>query len=379
MLGAPQTAGSGTVPQPPAAAASAVYRLGPDDVLTIKVLNFDNLSSNVVVPPDGNIVLPLLDSIRVTGMSLDELKQTLVDKWRKFVINPAVFVALQTKRKEDVLFYGFVSRVGTVEYRPDLRLVEALAQAGGATPDGDLGTLTLTHKDGTRQVLDLTHPESKGGTAADIPLQPADVVYVPERRQEISVLGEVAKPGSMPYKEDMTVLDALTEAGNVRADTADLAASTLIHKGQETSLNLDAMLRRGDLTGNVKLSPGDRIMVPEIRNRVYVFGAVGSPGYYPYKIGDRVMDALKSAGGPGKDANLSKMNLIRMDRTKNTATLQHLNIEQAFKKAKMVDNIGLQPGDILYVPDSKHKFGIQDLFGISSGLSIITEMSYLLR
>src|SRR5258708_628273 len=101
----------------------APYQLAAEDGISINVINFSNLSHpSLVVPPDGKITVPLLDPIDVVGKTTDELARLLTERWKKYVINPSVTVTLTTKRKENVLFFGFISRPGTVEYRPTLHL-----------------------------------------------------------------------------------------------------------------------------------------------------------------------------------------------------------------------------------------------------------------
>jgi protein involved in polysaccharide export with SLBB domain len=428
------------------------YLLGPEDVLAVTVVNFPNLSTSVTVPPDGEITVPLLAPVSVKGKTTAELEQILKKDWSKYVINPAVSVSLTQKRPEAVLMYGYVNKSGSLPYRPGLKILDALAEVGGPAPSAELSLVTVTHRDGRKQALDLSHPETRGGTPADIDLAPGDVVYVPlrlsefnvvgevsrpgsfeykdnmtvldaltlvggvkdnadlsaatlshkgkaeplnlkallqqgdlslntrlmpgdvisipERRMEFSVLGEVMKPGSYDYRDDMTVLDALTAVGGVK-DTADLDAATLISHGQEHKLDLDALLRHGDLTINTRLAAGDRIMIPEIRNRTYIFGAVARPGYYAFKPGDRILDALNGAGGPTSEADLGRVNLIHIDKVKNTAVVAKTDLQKFLTKGDMVGNVSLSPGDVLYIPDKRHGFSMNDLWGALTGMNIV--------
>lgn len=346
------------------------YLLAADDALSIKVINFENLTTQLIVPPDGKIVVPLLDPLPVTGKTTEELRQMLIEKWRKYVINPSVSVTLVSKRRENILIYGRVARTGTVELRTGLRLVEALAEVGGTAPDAEPSKLTLTRKTGERLTLDVSKPETRGGTEVDVPLLAGDVIYVPERRTQIAILGEVNRPGNIDYRDDMTVLDALTAAGGVR-EMAELAGATLRRDGKEEKLDLEALLRRGDIAVNTRLKPGDRLMVPEIRNRTYVFGAVAAPGFYNFKPGDRILDALKGSGGPTREADLGRVSLVHIDRTKNTATVQAINVDKALKKGNLTGNVPIEAGDVLFVPDRRKGFGIQDMFGVLSGLNLV--------
>jgi polysaccharide export outer membrane protein len=347
------------------------YLLAADDVLTITVVNFPNLSQQIVVPPDGKISVPLLKSIDVTGKTTSEVRAILAEGWKKYVINPSVTVSLAQKRKDNILVYGYVVKPGTGDFRPGMRILEAIAQMGGPLPlQADMSKVTVTHRNGAKQTLDLSNPETKGGTPADIPLQIGDVIYIPESRAQVSVVGEVANPGSFDYRADMNVLQALTAAGGVK-ESADLANASLQHNGEESKLDLDALLRHGDFSINKKLAAGDKITVPEIKNRVYVFGAISHPGYYIFKPDDRVLDALNGCGGPVRDAAMNKINLIRIDRAKSVAKVTEVNIEKFLKKGDIAENVSLKPGDVLYIPDKKHSFQAQDLLGLLSGINLV--------
>jgi len=367
----------GALPRPVAPpAAPNTYLLAADDVLSVKAVNFPDLSTEVTVSPDGTITVPLLPPLLVTGKTTTDVARLLARQWDEYVVRPTVGVSLVHKRAQSVLVYGSIARAGTIEYHPLLRILSALAENGGAAPTGDLAAVTVTHPDGTGQTLDLSRPETKGGTGKDIILQAGDVIYIPERRSQFSVVGEVGRPGSFDYKDEMTVLDALTQVGGVK-DTADLAGATLVHGGTERPLNLDALLRRGDLSGNARLSPGDRILVPEIHNRTYVFGAVGRPGYYAFKPGDRVLDAL-NASTPDHEADLARVNVIHVDKINNTAVVKTVDINKVLTKGEMQANVPLQAGDVLYVPDKRHKIGFQEVLSALSGLSVVSSATRLL-
>jgi protein involved in polysaccharide export with SLBB domain len=355
------------------------YYLGPEDVLGITVVNFPNLSvPQGAVMPDGTISLPLLNSVSVAGKTTVELAQMLTEKWSRYVINPVVNVTLVQRRSESVYLFGLLARTGKIEYRVGEKLMEAIAECGGALPQGDLSQVTVIHKNGEKETLDLSRPEAKAGSSVDIVLQTGDLVHIPERHMEISVVGQVARPGSYDFKDEMHVLDAITLAGGVE-DTADLLGATLIHNGTEQKLNLDALLKRGDVTVNTPISPGDRIMVPEIKNRTYVFGAVGKPGYYAFKPGDKILDALNSADGPIKDANMHHINRIRNDPTTGKPILTTINMDRYFKSGDASVNLPLQAGDLVYVPSSKHGLGVQEVFGALSSVSLFAGLFRLLQ
>ncbi len=169
----------------------------------------------------------------------------------------------------------------------------------------------------------------------------------------------------------MTVLDALGLAGGV-LESADLNAATIEEEGVERKLDLDALLRRGDMSVNAKLKPGARIMVPEWQNRTYVFGAVVKPGFYPYKQGDRILDAL-NASGVAQNAEMREVRVIRVDKAKGEAVVTRYNLEDFLKDGKMEANAMLAAGDVVFIPDKKRGFQWQDAFSVMTGIGLIDQ------
>jgi polysaccharide biosynthesis/export protein len=358
----------------------APYVLAGDDVICINVVNFPNLSQPLVpIPPDGKLSVQLLESFSVLGKTTGEVAQMLTDKWQRYVIKPSVSVTLVQKRRDSVLVYGLVARPGTADFKPPMRLLEAIAQVGGPLTTADLIHVAITHKNGTKLTLDLSHPETRGGTANDVMLEVGDVVYIPERHTEVSVVGEVLRPGPVDYRDDLTVEDAVVAAGGIKDMTADLAGATLTHDGKETKLDLDALYRHADGRYNVKLAPGDRLLIPEVHNRTYVIGAVARPGFYNFKPGDTVLDALNNTGGATTEANLTKINLVHVAPDKKSAKVTDINLEKFLKKGDMKANVALTAGDVLFVPEKRKSTTSSDLWGALSGFNIVSGIVNLVR
>lgn len=84
--------------------------------------------------------------------------------------------------------------------------------------------------------------------------------------QQIRVLGQVAQPRSIPYRERMTLLDVIIEVGGVTefaAGNRTRVVRTVNGKTQETRVRLDDLLNHGDLDQNMMMQPGDVVIVPE--------------------------------------------------------------------------------------------------------------------
>jgi polysaccharide export outer membrane protein len=82
---------------------------------------------------------------------------------------------------------------------------------------------------------------------------------------QIRIVGEAAKPQSVPYRQNMTVLDVMIQAGGL-TDFADGNAAVLIRGaegGKQYSVRLKDLLRRGDISANAAMMPGDILIVPQ--------------------------------------------------------------------------------------------------------------------
>jgi len=378
-----------SVPVSSAPAVTPTYVIAPGDVISVNVADWPgNSTPQTTVAPDGTISMPLVGQLSVAGQTVPQATQMLTTKWKKYIVDPSVTVALVQKHAQFVVFSGSVSRPGGLEYRPGLRLVEALAEVGGFVISGsptagstttvglqttiaDPSHVTVTHENETQQVLDLTHLQTLAGTPSDIFLEPGDSVYVPAQLGKINVVGQVHQPGVIPYRDNLTVFDAISDSGGFNDGSADLTKATLIHNGKSSPINLDPMLRHGDMSANITLAPGDQISIPEIAYRTVVFGDVNRPGAFLWKPGYHISDALSSVSGPTGQADLGKINVIRTDKITGQPQMVRVNFNEFVLHGKTEGNPLIQPGDSLYIPDKRRTISLQDVFNGLSGFGSV--------
>ncbi len=385
---APSTAMSGYV--------APSYKIGAGDVLSVNVADFPTLSTQSTVAPDGTISMALLHQVSVTGLTVDQTTALVTTRYKKYVIDPIVTVSLIQKHPQFVVFSGEVNRPGPLDCRPGMHLVEALAEVGGLVLNGNPATgsatavgsqvtvadpsrISIAHEDGTKETLNLTsHPENLAGTPTDVVLVPGDVITVPQQLGKINVTGQIRQPGVIPYRENMSLFDAVSDAGGYNADTADLPNSTLIHNGKSMQINLEPMLLHGDMAANVALSPGDQISIPE-KTRTFVMGDVNRNGYYLYRPGDRVQDAISAVGGYTQQADLSKINVIHTDRVRHTSQMVRVDLNSYLLRNDPSGNPYIQAGDTLYIPDKKHAISFNDFINTVGGVGSVAYTGRVLQ
>ena len=82
---------------------------------------------------------------------------------------------------------------------------------------------------------------------------------------QIRIVGEAEKPQAVPFRQNMTVLDVMIQVGGM-TDFADGNAAVLIRGaegGKQYSLKLKDLLKRGDISANSPVVPGDVIIIPQ--------------------------------------------------------------------------------------------------------------------
>lgn len=83
--------------------------------------------------------------------------------------------------------------------------------------------------------------------------------------EQIRIVGEAGKPQSVPFRQNMTILDVMIQAGGL-TDFADGNAAVLVRGsegGKSYSVRLKDLLKRGDISANVDVKPGDIVIVPQ--------------------------------------------------------------------------------------------------------------------
>lgn len=118
--------------------APAGYVLSPNDQIAVEVFGEDDLRTNGRLNSEGNLSLPLLGAVKLSGLSLTQAAAKLTDLYgRDYLVNPKVNVSLLGYAKRRFTLLGQVNRPGSYEMPENspegVDLLEAIAMAGGYT------------------------------------------------------------------------------------------------------------------------------------------------------------------------------------------------------------------------------------------------------
>jgi protein involved in polysaccharide export with SLBB domain len=334
--------------QAPAESPAGDYILGEEDEIEISVYGNADLEKTQAVRPGGYITFPLVGSIRASGRTPEQLREQITSQLSTYVRNPQVTVIVRTYNSRKVSVLGEVKAPGLHRISSNINVLEALSRAGGMNEDADLrGTLVLR---GQQIVpVDFTRLLKQGDPTQNIPLQPGDVILVPNvNEKKVFVLGQVRNPVVVPLTPNLTVIEAISRAGGLTED-ADLYGAMVVRGGVALPMSFDKLIRNSDLTQNVLLQPDDTILVPDIRDKkVFVLGTVRSPLVATLKPGTTLVEAISMAGGFADGARTS--NILVVKGGLGNPTLTTVNFNDIVDGRPEVPNALLESGDIVYVP-----------------------------
>jgi polysaccharide export outer membrane protein len=158
------------------------YRIGPGDVLEIIVWNDQQLSKQVVVPPDCMISYPLAGDFNVKGRTIPELEKEMQDKFKDYLPETPVTVSLVAANDLRVYVIGKVNKPGVFPINMETDVIQALAMAGGLSPfSSEKNILILRNDDGFLQRYNFNYSQVEKGEHLEqnITLKKGDVIVVP--------------------------------------------------------------------------------------------------------------------------------------------------------------------------------------------------------
>lgn len=154
------------------AAPSGQQTLKPGDVVQLAIWREPDFSGEFTVDEAGRVTLPRLGDIRVVDFTPIELEAELLTRYRQFLRNPSIEIRILKR----IRIIGSVREPGLYPVDATITIADALALAGGVTPDGTQDRIEL-RRAGETVVAEL----DANRLLADTPLRSGDELFVPQR------------------------------------------------------------------------------------------------------------------------------------------------------------------------------------------------------
>ncbi len=168
-----------------------------------------------------------------------------------------------------------------------------------------------------------------------------NIIVTVVQSQQVSVLGQVNRPGRYPLEGRRSLVDLLATAGGISADGGDTISLLRKRDGKTTRdvVDLIQMIRTGELNQDYDLAGNDVVYV-ERAPRFYIYGEVQRPGMFRLERAMTVVQALSSGGGLSPRGTERGMVIKRRDANGKVQVID----------AKQDDLI--QPDDVVHVKES---------------------------
>lgn len=317
------------------------YVVGPGDRLLLSIWAPSPVTENLVVSPEGLIVIPGVQIVDVRGATLAQAKERVIAAAGQKFRNVQITLTLTMPRKVTVTILGSVPTEGRKTVRASQR-VDDVIELANEIPTGRLDVdqyeskmddfrrgrserkIVLQHRTGERQMVDLPLYRATGAGRLNPYLQEGDIIFVPIRTEAdnlIAIYGGAIQHARFEFVEgdSLSHLIGMGMGFDPQSDPAHAVLYRLDPAGTRMdSLAVDARAVADHRVADVALRPGDRLVIPrrviDAGNfSVTIEGEVARPGTYPVTR-DRttLRDVIMMAGGTTARANLNAAQLYRM-------------------------------------------------------------------
>jgi len=371
----------------------AIYELLPGETLRDLVADAGGFTETAlttrlqihrVLPPSARGE-PGRDRV-VVDVSSEGMKSGAVPPYAIEAGDSVVVFPVGDRTRAVVRVQGSVWTAGAIGYTPGMKLSEALRLAGGPKPDSYLGQVLVSRlrSDSTRFQLRSSLADSTGRPTDDLLLQEDDEITVFSRsdfrgERFIVVTGAVRKPGRLPYRDGMTLRDALLEANGLRVDAylkeaevarlpADRSAgqvATTLRVPLDSTYIFDrapdgAYLGPPGLPApaagarEFTLEAYDNVLILaqpqwELQRLVAISGQVNFPGRYALASRtERLTDLIARAGGLTSEAYPTGVELYRDQKDQGRIGV---DLPRALEDPAYHDNLILVGGDSVHIPE----------------------------
>lgn len=372
----------------------ANYVLGPGDEIDIKIWGAVDIGIRLPVDRQGQITVPKVGPISVTGIKANELDAYLKKQISKVYVNFELNASVGKLRSIQIFVVGQARNPGAYTVSSLSSLVSAIFESGGPAATGSMRKIDLMRSGAKVASIDLYKFIQSGDAAADTRLLPGDVIVVPPAGPRVALTGALDNPfifelaneqetvaQILGYSASSTVLTTPHKMLVERIDNQKTKGPREVQERMLDAAGLKSTVRDGDILTLFKISQ-------QFANAVTLRGNVASPLRYVFKPGMKVADlipetdalivgdyyarknilvqyesgrgisadrAIADARGSLSEINWEYASIERMNSKEVTSNLITFNLGKAIKQKDPAHNLELQAGDVVTI------FGVNDI------------------
>lgn len=308
------------------------YVIGPGDEIKITVWGKIEGAWRAAVDRDGNISLPKIGVLGVTGLTFAQLRDLLHKEFSKYYTGFEMNVSMGALRTIRVYVVGNAQNPGAYTVSSLSTLINALLHAGGPSKTGTMRDIQLKRNGQTVEHFDMYEFLLKGDKSKDARLLPEDVIFIPPVGPLAGIAGNVKNPAIYELGGETRLLDLIHMAGGLMsvAFTGRVQIQRIADHQFRTIFEGDLLNLENNADKNFVLQDGDLVKVfavVDTKNTVILAGAVANAGDYGIIPGTTtIKDVISLAGGLMYYAS-SKAELTRVRVTPSGPQTEQMTID----------------------------------------------------
>jgi protein involved in polysaccharide export with SLBB domain len=324
------------------------YVLGPGDQLVIDVYGNTQQSEILTISPDGEVTVPNVGPIQVSGLTVSAAQSRIRGKMGKFYTDSDIKVTVGQTRTIIVNVMGEVKAPGTYTLSAFSTVFNALYMAGGISDLGTMRNVKVIRNGRQISVVDIYEFIINGRLSGNVRLQDNDVVQVGAYECIVDISGRVKRPMAYEMRKTESLSSLLKYCGGLSGDAYRKFIRVFRKSEDLKSVYNVEEFERADF----KMDDGDSVIVDSIidryKNMVEVRGAVFRPGMY--HLGEKinsVRSLIEYSSGLMEEA-LTARAVIRRVKPNRTHEVVAVDVEGIMNG--IVADVPLQNEDVLFVP-----------------------------
>jgi polysaccharide export outer membrane protein len=254
----------------PAISDESEQHLAAGDLVEVSVYNVPELNTKARISSAGEIYLPLVDYVRISGLTAEgaqsKIEQLLSDGG--FVKNPHVSIVVDQSTSQSVNVLGEVAKPGIYPVVGQPNLLDMISAAGGFTERAGK-SMSIVRKGESNPIVVPISRNLADSAKESIPIHPGDLIVV-RKADVVYVVGDVGRPTGLQMDSGhLTVLQAIALAGGTTR-TAKVSGARIIRKGEsgsfETAVPLQKILEAK--VPDPQLQAEDILFIPSSRAKI---------------------------------------------------------------------------------------------------------------
>ena len=333
------------------------YVLGPNDQLIIDIYGYSQATYKPIVSPDGYITIDRVGLIYVSGSSIEQAKERIINRLAKVYIGlrpfsgfePNTFcnISLGAIRSIKVTITGEVIAPGTYTLSSLSTTLNALYVCGGPNEIGTYRKIEVIRNNKIVSTFDLYELLMNGTAKNNIILHDQDVIQVLPYISRIAVQGYTKRNGLFELLEDEKLNKVIEYAGGFNAYAYTHRLKIHRNTSRERKI-LDIMAKE---INTFDVQSGDSVVIERVltryENMVTIGGAIYRPGEYSLESNPTLTQLISSAEGLKGEALIGRVSIIR---TRDDMIVENIavNLDDVLKGRSA--DIALKREDIITVP-----------------------------